>query len=198
MLRLFNDRPVQSSEECLVRYNLMDRLDSFLSYAFVDESAPILNSLPLEIKLQDDLRIQVKGLGGGPYKGKLPDTLKDLRQFMPQIHKRTQDSLTVQRLFVPGEKAPRALRRVLGSLIRSLRPGLNLNTIHEMTLSAENQVLEANKTYYHRLQDLTRTAQSKSPDESKPPGREATLEALSQLAEQQLGHMQEYVGRLGL
>ena len=71
-----------------------------------------------------------------------------------------------------------------------------VDTVQDMILSAENQILEANKTYYQRLQDLTRSAQSKSPAESYPPGRAAFLAALRQLAEQQLGHMQAYAGRL--
>lgn len=188
--------PVAESDECFVCYNLMDSLDTYLTYGFVDESAPILNSVPVEVELSNGCSLSVRGESGPPFKRELPPGMRDARLFMPQIREHEPDRFVVSRLFLPGPNAPRALRRVLAYLIRSLRPAAPNDAVLDAVLEAETQVLQANESFYMRLAELC--AQARNSDlPSDIPGRSDALHAVERLVERQQAYLEQYTERLG-
>lgn len=194
-LSTFADRPVDGSAECFTRYNVIDALDSYLNYGFLDRSAGFVSSVPVTLELPEGLRIDVRGEGGAPFKGALPEDLRDLWLFMPQIRSREADRLAVQRLLLPGGHAPRALRRVLGALLRLLRPEAANALVRDAIVEAERQLLAANRAYYRDLAEAAAAADRQGPDGPAPPGRAAALAAVKTLAESQTGRIDAYAER---
>lgn len=147
-MRVFG-RPDPETREIFVRYNLYDPVDTYLYYGFVDERAPYLSSVALDLECQG--RSFDITATGGLLKGKIADGLKDLRIFLPVISK-TDRGLTLSKLIIPGEAAPRALRRVLALALRQL--DLTNETLRAEVLRIEAEVIERNREYWKEMQDL--------------------------------------------
>ncbi len=194
----YGDRPVAGSRECFVRYSPMDMLDAYLNYGFVDESVAMFRSVPVELALPDGTRIEVGARGGQAFQGKLPEFLEDARFFVPPIlDSRGAGHLSVARLVLPGPEAPRALRRVLGFLIATIRPNQGQAARRDAVLAAEAQVLRANRARFDDL--VTRVAEARAqPPRHPPPGRAEALAAVDRLADRAKAYVDAYAHRMGL
>jgi hypothetical protein len=191
----FGDQPHAGSRECFVHYNVIDRLDSYLSYGFLDASAPIVASIPLDIALPTGGTLVVQGEVGGAFPGHLPSGARDLRVYMPQVRSDDGGRLSLQRLLIPGADKPMALRRVLRMLLPKALGPTKPAGLRAAVESVECQVLQTNLDYYEELHRRASEALQKAPD-AAPPGRSAALRTVQALAEAQRAHLAAYAETL--
>ncbi|MBK1693025.1 hypothetical protein [Ectothiorhodospira mobilis] len=145
-MRVFS-RPDPQTGELFVRYNLYDPLDTYLFYGFVDTECPWLASVPLTLDTAGG-RLEVLN-SGGAFKGALPPAMRDLRAFMPAVVRQEAGHLQLTKLILPGERAPRALQRVLAGLLTTL--GVPRDRVHREVARLEAEVLERNEAYWEDL-----------------------------------------------
>lgn len=145
-MRVFS-RPDPQTGELFVRYNLYDPLDTYLFYGFVDTECPWLASVPLTLDTAGG-RLEVLNTGGA-FKGTLPQAMRDLRPFMPAVIRQEADHLQLTKLILPGERAPRALQRVLAGLLTTL--GVPRDGVPQEVARLEAEVLERNEAYWEDL-----------------------------------------------
>lgn len=157
-----NAKPVPGSDECFVSYSRLDTLDAYLIYNFPDDSGPHLRSVPLTIDCGDGKRIDVDARISGSHPGKLPEKMRDLRALMPRVAMPETGLIQVGHLFVPGPNAPRALRRILSGLIRTLFPDIGDAAFQDKVRAAEQAVLDANRRYYRELADVLSAARARA------------------------------------
>jgi acyl-CoA reductase-like NAD-dependent aldehyde dehydrogenase len=103
--------------------------------------------------------------------------------------------MVFSRLLIPGANAPRALRRVLSTLIGRKRPDWAQPRVEATVREAERQLLEVNHRYYDDLADAVASARQRS-EEDDPPGRKATLRMIDELVRRQKRHLYAYKDRL--
>ena len=144
-------KAMTGSNECFVRYGNFDSLDAYLVYNFVDDSAPFVRSIPLEMHLSSGLCLKSNATIAPAYKGPLPPNLRDLRTLMPRILGRGQNSIEVTHLVIPGGLAPYALRRVLAFLIGTVRPGMAPDVLWESVQESEAIIVAENKKFYGEI-----------------------------------------------
>jgi len=144
-------RPVTGSTECFVRYNMLDAMDTYLNYGFVDASAPFLRSVPVHIDLSDIGTIHILGRASQPGKQPPPPALKDLRALLPSFAQHSDNELTASHLFIPGYSAPKSMHRILGTAIQHLAPHIAPEDLRTRTNLAVQQVLTCNEDYYIKL-----------------------------------------------
>ena len=76
-----------------------------------------------------------------------------MKALLPSVIEKSEHHLTVSHLIIPHDKAPLSLRRILRSLIQTLRPGLEKSALRRQVENAEAQVLDANTRFYRDLGD---------------------------------------------
>jgi hypothetical protein len=192
---VYQDQPLEGSDQCFVMYSMLDCYASFLSYGFIDESAPFISSHPTTVELSQGVKLQVGRNLAGTFKKQLPQKMRDLRIYMPQVGAEGSNGIPVSRLLFPGSNAPRALRRVLATILRSKRPQWDAVTVEAAVREAERKLLDANHRHYDRLAELTAEARMRSEDEDVP-GRKATLRTVDQLVFRSKRHLYAYADRL--
>lgn len=180
-------QPVESSLECYAYYGIMDPFDALLRYDFIDESSPLMRSVPLVLDAGDAGTIRVDSSLGAVNREPLHKSIADLGRFMPVV---VQDAaakqVTASHLMIPVNGSPLALRRILAHLLARLSGrGDDLPYILSWVTEAERQVVEANRAYYERLRDAVRAHQAAKP-------ADAGLERLLYLADLQLGRLAGY------
>ena len=79
-------------------------------------------------------------------------SVRDLRTYIPPILSRKRKCLNIGAVLIPGSEAPRALRRALKLLIAAL--GAPRNRHRDLVMAAEEQIIDANLTYYAELKSL--------------------------------------------
>jgi len=94
-------------------------------------------------------------------------------------------------LIIPGEKSPRALRRVLRQLIGPLLPEAGPDALRSNVLSAEQTILEKNIEYYRELHSILDSAE----DDMLTPQAADTLNIL---ITEQLHKLNSYKERMSL
>ena len=144
-------KAAKGSNECFVRYGFFDSLDAYLVYNFVDDSAPFVRSIPLEMHLSSGLSLKSNARIATAYKGPLPPNLRDLRAFMPRILGRDQNLIEVTHLVIPDGLSPYALRRVLAFLIGTIRPGMAADVLWESVKESEAIIVAENKKFYGEI-----------------------------------------------
>lgn len=148
-----NAKPQNGSDELLVSYfPLMDSLDSWLYFGFIDEFSPVVKSVPVVLDTGAGTKIRVNALFGGAKEP--PEMLRDIRPFVPVVIEKKERQLTVSRLVIPHTRAPFSLRRILGSLIKTLRPELSAAAISAQVIQAEAALIEANVAFYNKIAGL--------------------------------------------
>lgn len=161
-------QPVKGSNECYGFYGIMDALDTYLRYGFIDSEATVIRSVPLQIDIPNLGRIVVKsGMPAWVKKLSLIKPIQDLRLFMPAIQKK-QDVITVSHLFIPVNGSPYALKRILGLCVAQLAGRPLGEEKHRKILSeAEAYVKEVNLKFYKDLRKTFEDLQ-KEQGESSP------------------------------
>lgn len=150
--------PVAGSDECFVSYGPYDAMDTFLNYNYVEKNAPFVRSIPLVIKLPGLGTIHIKSVATPPKHKNLADHLKDLAFFLPPIGVDKDRKVAVLGfLYIPQERAPRALRRVLREVLRQLAPGLGEADIADYIQMAEKRIITENLEYFTALEHYLST-----------------------------------------
>jgi len=135
-------------DQCFARYGLNDAYDNWLIYGFVDEDVPFVQSLATTLNLPGVGTIRI---GHAPAAYESDETEPSLHQLVsvPRILSRKGNRLSVGAMVIPGPQAPRALRRSLRVLISEL--GAPWRQYSDLVIRAEEQILDANLTYYDEL-----------------------------------------------
>jgi hypothetical protein len=149
-LTVLRHSPLEASEECFVCYSRMDAQIAFACYGFVDTAASYALSIPVDIELAGVGLINVNRRPGTDRRKKVPETLKDIRRFVPQYAASpTERTGMVSFLVIPGPGFPRVMRRVLTNVLLQLLPQAPPQEIRPLLEEAERQVVDANRGYYN-------------------------------------------------
>lgn len=144
-------QPLENSQECFAYYRPMDPFDTLTHYGFVDQSPNFVRSIPVTIQIPKLGRIAIKSRGDLLNQKKLAKQVQDLGFFMPVIEK-TYDIVSASHIYIPGDSAPHALRRVLGVLIgRLARKNMSREDCMVILRDVERQIIEENKQFYENL-----------------------------------------------
>jgi hypothetical protein len=186
-LSLKNSVPIAGSKECFVCYSILDALDSFLVFGFVDANAPFVRSLPLQFDLHEYSRIQVRSRATRLFTGKLPDYVHDLRLYLPYVIEVDDSVMQLSHLIIPGKNAPLALRRILTYLIRDWKPGLAPTVVNNIVINAEKLIIDKNVEYYTSLSSSIEVCNDVSTD---------ITQSLKSLVDMQLNRLYQYQERI--
>ena len=137
-------------DECFASYGLHDAYDNWISYGFIDNDVPFAQSLSTTVDLPRTGKIRL-GLTTPETDGMVV-SVRNLRTYIPPILSRKRHCLNVGMVLIPGPQAPRMLRRALKLLIGEL--GAPRNRHRDLVIAAEEQIIDANLTYYAELKSL--------------------------------------------
>jgi hypothetical protein len=146
---LLNCQPLNGSNEVCVRYTQLDSLDAYLTYGFVDQSSPIVRSVPTTLEAGD---LDVRSRIGVVTKKELQSDIADLGPYVPNVFQTADGRTVLTHLLFPDAGSPYALRRVLNWSIRHVRGNLGLKRLRERVITAETALLQANRAYYDDLE----------------------------------------------
>ena len=135
--------------ETFARYGLHDAYDMWITYGFIDDEVPFVQSLATAVKLRGVGTIRFGDVAASRGDDDAEPTVEDLPSYVPRILDRKGDRATVGAAVIPGPEMPRALRRALGILIGEL--GAPRHGRRALVLAAEEQLLDANLSYYGEL-----------------------------------------------
>ena len=138
------------SLDCFAFYNIMDPLDAFIRYDFIDEASPVIRSVPIDLEVEDFGIIRVGSGAGSAANKKLPTGMADLKRFLPTFSlEKDQKILKVSHLLIPIDGSPLALRRVLHMLLVNLaQKNLERSFFGPRVRELEAQIIEKNKAFY--------------------------------------------------
>lgn len=178
--------PVEDSNECYVSYGIFDAYDTFLHYNYVETGATIVRSVPMELEMPGIGTLKIEGYTGRVNFKKLPEKMKDLKFYIPAVTASKKDNkITLSHLFIPGNRAPRALRRVLSAAVNQLRPQVSEQEFKDAIFEVERQIIIRNLSYYKELSDFMASY--------KPSAKTKIIAAnAKQAAQTQIGKIQDY------
>ena len=185
MLTIRKSQPdLPESRECYACYGWYDSLDVWLNYNFLSEKTSFVRSIPLNIDLPGPCKIKARAFSATQKHENLQPPIADLGLYLPHVIQQTEDTLEITFLLIPGPNAPRALRRVLGALLRKLNPAFAERD--DLVALAEEQVLAGNVAYYTKLKEILATL------ELNGKKIERSGEDLMQLCNLQLSRIEKY------
>ena len=153
-LTMQTSQPFEDSTECYANYGVMDAFDTLIRYDFVDESAPVLRSVCVNIEGPAGDEIQIKNQMGFMYKKELKKDMQDLRRHIPNITVE-DNQVVVSHIFVPTDKSKFALVRVLNLILATYNKHHSKTMSQEDTkvwmVKAQEAILEKNRAYYKDL-----------------------------------------------
>ncbi len=138
-----------SGNECFAFYGLYDSFDTWMSYGFIDESAPFVRLVPMTIDLPRVGTIRLANFARLRDHAELAQSVIDLHVFIPKVLAKRENSLDIASLLLPGPAMPGALRRTLRFLINELVPGHPQQ--RQLALQAEQEVVAATRKFYANL-----------------------------------------------
>lgn len=166
-LMIRNSKPLPGSDECFVRYNKLDALSAYMSYGFIDMTAPTLRSIPLVLSVRDAGTIKVDADVYTDDVTGLPPEHLDIQYYFPHIKRAEKQELHVGHLMIPSDGNPAPLRRVLQFLINVLSPNIPKKVLKKLVRKAEEEVLIKNINYYVKLKELLESEIEKTTDGAK-------------------------------
>jgi hypothetical protein len=173
-----------TGNECFAFYGLYDSFDTWMSYGFVDETAPFVRSIPMTIELPRLGTLRLANFVRMRPPEQLPTEMRDLHLFVPQLLARHGNHTEVTSLLIPAPQMREALRRILAFLISEMSPGHPQQ--RDLAMQAERQILDANRTYYANLAARLRSLTLKDPLQ-RP-----ILDNFGRMCDRQLAHIQNY------
>jgi hypothetical protein len=174
--------PVKGSNESFVSYGPYDALDTSIVYGFSDHSATFSRSVRAEIDIEEFGKIIIHARSTDMKFDSLPAHMQDLKFFIPHILSNVNGKMEISHLYIPGSRAPRALRRVLNYLIQNLLKGRNPSQYQKWVQDAEEEIIKVNINYYNKL----KTMLDKIDEDSE------ALAMFYDMAEFQLKKLEEY------
>ncbi len=180
-----NSRSVAEAVESYVRYGIYDAYDLFINYGFAEASSSFVRSVPMTIRLGRHGEISTRALLGVEITRDLPETLADLRFYLPEVISSNKNALALTHLMIPGPTARHALRRVMALFIKTLSPEIGDDERLELVKQAETQVLAENIKFYKDLRAYLKKRLAAS--DAKP-----ALKAAIAMTDIQLAKLGEY------
>src|SRR5215472_1904868 len=95
----------RTGNECFARYGRYDAFDTWLTYDFVDRRVPFVSSVAMTIDLPRLGTIRLTNSNKLRTQKDLPEDMKDLWFYIPQLHARSANQTTVGSLLIPGPQA---------------------------------------------------------------------------------------------
>lgn len=181
-LMIRNSKPLSGSDECFVRYNKLDALSAYMSYGFIDMTAPALRSIPFVLSVPGAGTIEIDADVFTDDVSGLPPEHLDIQYYFPHIKRAEQQELRVSHLMIPSDSNSEPLRRVLRFLINVLSPNMPKKMLKKLVRKAEEQVLMKNINYYAKLKELVEGGRTGTAEDVKF----ETLQQLIQLQQTSL------------
>ena len=186
-VRVKHSKPLADSNECFVHYNFLDPMMRYVRHGYVEKNFLYIRSIPITLNFPEIGKIIVDEfkLNSHDKYLVLPKKLLNIKTFMPKVVKR-DNHLLVDRLFIPSDIRPAALRRILEVLIIKLEgKSLERDYREKLIAKAEAIVLEKNIAYIKEMSILARSLES-----SDVP--EVMVKNLKELSELQLELLNTY------
>lgn len=186
-LRVKHSKPLADSNECFVHYTNLDPMMRYFSFGYVENNFLYIRSIPITLDLPEIGKITVGNFEANSHEKYLsfPKQLLNIKIFAPQAVKR-DNLLLVDRLLIPADIRPAALRRILEVLIIALAgKSLERELTGKLIAKAESTVLEKNIAYINEMSLLARSLES-----SDVP--KVMVEDLKELTELQLELLNTY------
>jgi hypothetical protein len=189
-------QPGPAQREIFVRYNLDDPLVTLITYGFVDTAASWVYSVPLHLYTSQGKTIMVSNHLRAIAESDLPDTLANLRHYVPSHLSRNGNIIKVSKLIIPGQSHQHALAEILGYILT--KTDIENFYTHPKLLAQEvaileKQIVEVNNRYWHDLSNLVKQTINDEPSFSTMAGQQLTL-----LCEFYLTHLQMYTSQKAL
>jgi hypothetical protein len=173
-----------AGNQCFAFYGLNDRFDTWMAYGFIDDMAPFVRSIPMQIELPQLGALKLGNFVKVRAREDLPTQVRDLHLFIPEILTRRGNQVEVTSLLIPPSQIPGALRRTLSFLIDEMSPANPRQ--RELVMYAEAQIISANQTYYANLLAVLRSLKLR--DLQQGP----ILANFVRMCEQQSARIQDY------
>ena len=173
----------ENDDECFASYGLHDAHDTWITYGFVDADVPFVQSLATTVDLSGvgTIRFGEVPLAQREAAGL---SVQSLQSYVPRVLRRNGNRVSVAAAVIPGPQAPRALRRALRLLIGEL--GAPRRQQNQLVMRAEEQILEANLTYYGELKSCLQSLSVESATHS------AIRDNFLRLCEGQVARLRKY------
>jgi hypothetical protein len=149
-------RPTPASDgEVYCCYSQLDALDLYARCGFADESADVVQSVPLTLPMPGGGAILVRawpsGLNGSAPE-QIPARARDITAYFPRMTIRDNRSLGIAFLLIPPARSADALRRVLAYAIGTYCSHYRVaGDLGRLVAEAEERVLAANIAYFDDL-----------------------------------------------
>lgn len=184
-------QPYADSLQCFVRYGSYDSLATYLSYAYVDERMPILNSVRNKVHLPEGLTLNILGHQASTIvKENVDENLRDILHFLPKVDQSEEGTITIPSIPIGNQNTPYLFRRILKWIFQRARPGLEGPQMSTFIREAESQIIESNRAYYKKLAQKSRECRDRAVKEN----RDTTpLDTVDRLAREQIERLDSYV-----
>lgn len=187
---------VDESGEVFVQYGFMDALQTYLTYGFVDVSAPILFSGKIQFRLKSGLNFVILGMAGGLQRTvPLPSEQQHLNQYLPPGIKRQDEHIVVNELVIPSGEQLSYLSESLSIIIKQC----DVDNIYkdESILESEiqhieQQVLTLNIQFWQQFAGLVERA-----IKSDSQFNNTTAQDLQTLIDTSITHCKSYAAHKG-
>ena len=181
--------------EIFVQYNLDDPLITLLTYGFVDQSASWIYTVPVILRTQMGINIEVHNNMNMIAPSEVPDHLRGLASYLPARTKRTGNIVSVSKLIIPSMGYYHTLKAVLSYLIKKIDTEGNYidpRTLNYQVELLEKQLLELNKQYWNELLDLINNQ-----NKGHKPINPVVSKQLIELCHFSLNHIDKYISQSG-
>jgi hypothetical protein len=136
-------------DECFARYGLHDAYDSWITYGFVDEDVPFVQSVRTTLDLPGAGTIRLGHVSATRESDETEDSAQNAKFYLPRILSKKANRLVVAAVMIPDLQAPRVLRRTLRILMGELTDRQQNRS--DLVMLAEKQIINANLAYYTGL-----------------------------------------------
>ena len=188
-------KPGKKGREVFVQYNLDDPLVTFLSYGFVDQSAPFIYSVPVKLTTLSGLEIFVSSSTRAPAIQKsLPEGLKSMANYIPKQYVRRDLQVMTNMLIIPRPEKEHLLSAAISYTLTRFDPEGIYTDADRLKLEVANlrkQLLDKNVEFWQNLRGFV--------DEftTKNKVKEDVKSQLLQLCEVNDLHLANFVSRTG-
>ncbi|NQZ07030.1 MAG: tetratricopeptide repeat protein [Algicola sp.] len=186
----------QTTQELFVQYNHYDPLLTYLIYGFVDLDSPYIFSVPIDLTLFNGDKIEVFGNTTIIKEDLVPDDLKYLRVYLPEIATKPDGLVQVDKIVIPNTNESHLLREVLTVMLNTINTeGIYANeqAVAQEVLRLEIQIIAKNMAYWQDVQVLLDSAKLKSTAQSH-----LALQDVQQLIQFFKSHYQKYSAKFGI
>ncbi len=150
-LRLRRRMSVEGRVECFARYGVLDALDSYLFYGFVDRQVAFIRSVPLEIEMGELGRLSIRSLVTSPDPKAHSKESAGFWHLVPKILEKRPGYVRLSHICIPAGRNAGALRQILASVCDNMGTAGDDKHKQRAVEQAEREIVMANETFYADL-----------------------------------------------